>query len=60
MLRSNTHIKRLSLRVFQELAKKNWIADAKSDAVFKNYEKTGNFKLPKQWWLKYGLSAKPI
>ena len=59
MLRSNTHIKRLSLRVFQELAKKNWIADATSDAVFKNYEKTGNFKLPKQWWLKYGLSAKP-
>ena len=39
--------------------KKNWIADASSDAVFTNYEKNGNFKLPRQWWLQYGLSEKP-
>ena len=56
MLRSNAHIKRLSLIVFKALAKKNWIADASSDAVFTNYEKTGKFKLPRQWWLQYGLS----
>ena len=60
MLRSNTHIKRLTLRTFKELARKNWIADAKSDAIFNNQERTGNFKLPNQWWLKYGLSEKPI
>ena len=60
MLRSNTHIKRLTLRTFKELARKNWIADAKSDAIFNNKERTGNFKLPNQWWLKYGLSEKPI
>ena len=59
MLRSNTHIKRLTLRTFKELARKNWIADAKSDAIFNNQERTGNFKLPNQWWLKYGLSEKP-
>ena len=60
MLRSNTHIKRLTLTTFKELARKNWIADAKSDAIFNNQERTGNFKLPNQWWLKYGLSEKPI
>ena len=60
MLRSNTHIKRLTLRTFKELARKNWIADAKSDAIFNNQERTGNFKLPNQWWLKYGLSENPI
>ena len=59
MLRSNTHIKRLTLRTFKELARKNWIADARSDAVFKNKEKTDKFKLPNQWWLQYGLSEKP-
>ena len=59
MLRSNTHIKRLTLRTFKELARKNWIADAKSDAIFNNQERTGNFKLPNQWWLKYGLFEKP-
>ena len=59
MLRSNTHIKRLTLTTFKELARKNWIADARSDAIFKYKEKTGNFKLPNQWWLKYGLSEKP-
>ena len=59
MLRSNTHIKRLTLTTFKELARKNWIADAKSDAIFNNQERTGNFKLPNQWWLKYGLSEKP-
>tara|TARA_B100000745_G_scaffold182582_1_gene119599 strand:+ start:382 stop:720 length:339 start_codon:yes stop_codon:yes gene_type:complete len=59
MLRSNTHIKRLTLTTFKELARKNWIADARSDAVFKNVDRTGNFKLPNQWWLKYGLSEKP-
>ena len=36
MLRSNTHIKRLTLRTFKELARKNWIADARSDALFRN------------------------
>ena len=60
MLRSNTHIKRLTLRTFKELARKNWIADARSDALLKNVEITGNYKLPNQWWLKYGLSEKPI
>ena len=59
MLRSNTHIKRLTLRTFKELARKNWIADARSDALFNNVERTVNFKLPKQWWLKFGLSEKP-
>ena len=59
MLRSNAHIKRLPLIVFKELARKNWIADASSDALFKNKEKTGKFKLPRQWWLQYGLSEKP-
>ena len=59
MLRSNTHIKRLTLTTFKELARKNWIADARSDAVFKNVDRTGNFKLPNQWWLQYGLSEKP-
>ena len=59
MLRSNTHIKRLTLRTFKELARKNWIAEARSDAIFKYKEKTCNFKLPNQWWLKYGLSEKP-
>ena len=38
MLRSNTHIKRLTLTTFKELARKNWIADARSDAVFKNVD----------------------
>ena len=60
MLRSNTHIKRLTLRTFKELARKNWIADARSDALFKNQAKTGKFKLPNQWWLKYGLTEKPL
>ena len=59
MLRSNTHIKRLTLTTFKELARKNWIADARSNAVFKNKEKTGKFKLPNQWWLQYGFSEKP-
>ena len=59
MLRSNAHIKRLPLIVFKELARKNWIADAKSDALFNNKEKTEKFKLPRQWWLQYGLSEKP-
>tara|TARA_R110002020_G_scaffold384200_1_gene594831 strand:+ start:42 stop:365 length:324 start_codon:yes stop_codon:yes gene_type:complete len=59
MLRSNTHIKRLTLTTFKELARKNWIADARSDALSKNVEKTGNHKLPNQWWLQYGLSEKP-
>ena len=59
MLRSNTHIKRLTLRTFKELARKNWIADARSDAIFMNQERTGNFKLPNQWWLQYGLEDKP-
>ena len=60
MLRSNTHIKRLTITKFKELARKNWIADARSDAIFKYKEKTGNFKLPNQWWLKYGLIEKPL
>ena len=60
MLRSNTHIKRLTLRTFKELARKNWIADVRSDALFKNQAKTGKFKLPNQWWLKYGLTEKPL
>ena len=60
MLRSDAHIKRMPIRTFKALARKNWIADARSDALFKNVERTGNFKLPNQWWLKYGLSEKPI
>ena len=59
MLRSDAHIKRLTIATFKELARKNWIADARSDALFNNVERTGNFKLPNQWWLKYGLSEKP-
>ena len=59
MLRSNTNIKRLTLRTFKELARKNWIADARSDALFRNQERTGNLKLPNQWWLQYGLEDKP-
>ena len=59
MLRSNTHIKRMTIRTFKALARKNWVADARSDALFNNVERTGNFKLPNQWWLKYGLSEKP-
>ena len=59
MLISNTHIKRKTIRTFKALSRKNWVADARSDALFNNVERTGNFKLPNQWWLKYGLSEKP-
>ena len=60
MLRSNTHIKRLTLRTFKELARKNWIADVRSDALVKNQAKPGKFKLPNQWLLKYCLTEKPL
>ena len=59
-LKSNAHKKRLSIEAFKTLARKNWIADAKTDAIFKNLERTGKFKLPNKWWLEYGFDEKPL
>ena len=54
-LRSRLHTQRMRFNKFQELAKSNWIRNAKTDASYQNYLVKRTYKRPKGWEKNYGL-----